>query len=181
MKGEITAAILGLINEEREGKNVDKSLIESIVELYEGMGMGSLDSYNADLGEPLLTSTREYYTKKREDWINDSTSDYLIKAEKALSEERKRVEDYLNSASEAKMLMVVEEEILEKEEMVLLEKEASGCRALLQNDKSEDLQRMFRLLGRLENGLNPMSTIFQSFVTSIGEDETNRRQGAGRW
>lgn len=35
---------------------------------------------------------------------------------------------------------------------------------------------MFRLLGRLENGLNPMSTIFQSFVTSIGEDETNRRQ-----
>mmetsp|Transcript_22385 Transcript_22385/g.52766 ORF Transcript_22385/g.52766 Transcript_22385/m.52766 type:complete len:742 (+) Transcript_22385:152-2377(+) len=176
MKSDVTAAILGLINEEREGKIVSKELIKSIVELYESMGMGSLDAYNADLEEPLLTSTREYYAKKREDWINDSTPEYLIKAENALDQERQRVTDYLNSASESKILKVVEEEILEKVENILLEKESSGCRALLQNDKSEDLQRMFRLFGRLENGLNPMASIFQQFVTSMGEEEINRRQ-----
>ena len=176
MKGETTTAILGLINEEREGKIIDKSLVKSIVELYESMGMGSLDAYNSDLEEALLNSTREYYAKKREEWINDSTPDYLIKAEESLNEERKRVEDYLNSSSEAKILKVVEEEILERVEMVLLEKESSGCRALLQNDKSEDLQRMFRLFSRLENGLNPMAGIFQSFISSMGLDIINRRQ-----
>jgi cullin 1 len=176
MKGETTSAILGLINEEREGKIIDKSLIKSVVELYESMGMGTLDAYNSDLEEPLLNSTREYYAKKREDWINDSTPDYLIKAEEALNKEVKRVEDYLNSASEIKILKVVEEEILEKVEIVLLEKESSGCRALLQNDKSEDLQRMFRLFSRLENGLNPMSSIFQNFISSMGDDIVNRRQ-----
>jgi cullin 1 len=59
MKTETTAAILGLINEEREGKIIDKSLVKSVVELYESMGMGSLDAYNIDLEEPLLNSTRE--------------------------------------------------------------------------------------------------------------------------
>jgi len=176
IKGDITSAIHGLINEEREGKIIDKSLIKSVVELYESMGMGTLDAYNTDLEEPLLNSTREYYARKREDWINDSTPDYLIKAEDALDAERKRVEDYLHASSEAKILKVVEEEILERVEMVLLEKESSGCRALLQNDKSEDLKRMFRLFGRLENGLNPMANILQTFITSMGGDIIARRK-----
>jgi cullin 1 len=176
MKRDTTAAILGLINDEREDKIIDKSLVKSIVELYENMGMGSLDAYNADLEEPLLNSTREYYAKKREDWINDSTPDYLIKAEMALTEERNRVADYLNSSSEIKISKVVEEEILEKVETVLLEKENSGCRALLQNDKSEDLQRMFRLFQRLENGLIPIASIVQEFITTMGHEIINRRQ-----
>eukprot|EP00429_Kryptoperidinium_foliaceum_P007466 CAMPEP_0176023990 /NCGR_PEP_ID=MMETSP0120_2-20121206/11714_1 /TAXON_ID=160619 /ORGANISM="Kryptoperidinium foliaceum, Strain CCMP 1326" /LENGTH=743 /DNA_ID=CAMNT_0017357161 /DNA_START=67 /DNA_END=2298 /DNA_ORIENTATION=- len=176
MKGDTTTSILGLINDEREGKIIDKSLVKNIVELYENMGMGSLDAYNADLEEALLASTREFYAKKREDWINDSTPDYLIKAEEALEEEKARVADYLNSSSEPKILRVVEEEILEKVENVLLEKETSGCKALLQNDKSEDLQRMFRLFSRLENGLNPMASILQGFIASMGEDIINRRQ-----
>ncbi|CAB9524032.1 Cullin-3 [Seminavis robusta] len=176
MKRDTTQAILGLIDEERNSQIIDKSLIKNIVELYENMGMGSLDAYNADLEEPLLNSTREYYAKKREDWINDSTPDYLIKAEEALEAERSRVADYLNSSSESKILKVVEEEILEKVETILLEKETSGCRALLQNDKSEDLQRMFRLFSRLENGLVPIATILQNFVSSMGDDIINRRK-----
>jgi len=176
IKEDTTTSIHGLINEEREGKIIDKSLVKNVVELYESMGMGTLEAYNTDLEEPLLNLTREFYARKREDWINDSTPDYLIKAEDALDEEKKRVEDYLNTSSEAKILKVVEEEILERVEMVLLEKESSGCRALLQNDKSEDLQRMFRLFARLENGLNPMANILQSFITSMGEDIINRRQ-----
>jgi cullin 1 len=152
VKTDSTAAILEFIQKERESQIIDTSLVKSIVELYEAMGMGSLDAYNQDLEIPLLEATRQYYAGKREDWINDSTPDYLIKAETALTEEKTRVNAYLNSASEPKVLRVVEEELLETVETILLEKESSGCRALLQNDKSEDLQRMFRLFSRLENG-----------------------------
>ena len=176
-KSDATYSILHLINSEREGEIIDKSLVKSIVELYESMGMGSLDAYNADLEEPLLDSTRKFYAKKREEWIaTDSTPDYLIKAEVALNEERNRVADYLNQSSESKLLKVVEEEILERVETQLLEKEGSGCRILLANDKSEDLQRMFRLFSRLENGLVPMANIVQTFITNMGKDVINRRQ-----
>jgi cullin 1 len=176
MKGETTAAIIALINDERDGRIIDKSLIKSIVDLYESMGMGNLDMYNADLEAPLLVATREYYARKRDDWINLSTPEYLIKAEDALEAERVRVGEYLNPSSEARLLRAVEEEILEKVETVLLEKESSGCRALLQNERSEDLQRMFRLFNRLEDGLQPMADIFQSFVTDMGSDIISRRQ-----
>ena len=150
--------------------------------------MGTLDAYIQDLETHLLESTRNYYAAKREDWIHDSTPDYLIKAEDALNEEKNRVNSYLNSSSEQKLLRVVEEELLEKVETVLLEKESSGCRALLQNDKSEDLQRMFRLFSRLEHsssapgngpiqaGLQPIASIVQDFITGQGEDIVNRRK-----
>ena len=124
----------------------------------------------------MLENTREYYTQKRTEWMNDSTPDYLIKAENAINEERARVSEYLNSSSENKLLGVLDEEILAAVQSTLLEKESSGCNALLQNDKSEDLQRMFRLFQRLENGLQPMANIVQEHITGMGSDITGRRE-----
>jgi len=177
VKVDATRAIRHLIDEEREGKIVEKTLIKNIVELYESMGMGNLDAYTADLEGPLLESTREYYAMKRQKWIaEDSTPDYLIKAERVLNEERNRVVEYLNLASESKLLRVCEEEILEKVEMNLLEKEGSGCHVLLANDKSDDLKRMFRLFSRLEKGLNPIANIVQTFISSMGNECIKKRQ-----
>jgi len=177
IKADTTSAILHLINEEREGEIIDKSLVKSNVELCEKIGMGNLDAYTNDLEKPLLVSTREYYAKKREAWIvTDSTPDYLIKAEDVLEAEKKRVNDFLNRVTESKLLKVCEEEILGKVVMELLEKEGSGCTVLLANDKSEDLKRMFRLFSRLENGRNPMAAIVESFISSMGHEIINQRQ-----
>lgn len=177
MKAESTSAILAKINEEREGEIIDKTLVKSIIELYEAMGMGSLDAYTADFEGPYLDAAREYYVKKRDEWIvADSTPEYLIKAERALIEEKVRVGDYLNAASEGKILRVVEEELLEKVEMQLLEKEGSGCRVLLANDKSEDLRRMFALFSRLDRGLNPMADIVEKFISSMGNEIIDKRR-----
>ena len=110
MKENTTAVILALINQERDGEIIDKALIKSIVELYEGIGMGSLDSYSQDLEVELIQSTKEYYSRKREEWIvSDSTPEYLIKVERALNEEKTRATDYLNPASERTLLIVCEE------------------------------------------------------------------------
>jgi len=176
-KENTTNAIISLIDEERDGDFIDKTLVKSIVELYESMGMGSLDSYTNDLEQPLLEATRSYYGRKREDWIaKDSTPDYLIKAEKALGEEKTRVIEYLNPATEPKLRRVVEDEILQKVQTNLLEKEGSGCAVLLANDKTDDLKRMFQLFSRLDNGLQPMADIVQKFITSQGVACVEKRE-----
>jgi cullin 1 len=124
-----------------------------------------------------LEASRSYYAKKREEWIGtDSTPEYLIKAEQHLLKERARVKDYLNTATESKLLEVVEDEILQKTQAALLTKEGSGCKVLLANDKSEDLQRMFKLFGRLENGLAPMAEVVQSYITSQGNEVLDQRK-----
>ena len=54
--------------------------IRSCVELFESMGMGTLDAYVADLEEPLLANTKDHYARKSQEWIEtDSTPDYMIK------------------------------------------------------------------------------------------------------
>ena len=193
VKSDVTEAILALINDEREGKIIDRTLIKSTIVFYESMGMGNLHSYTLDLETPLLQSTREYYSKHRQDWIvSYSMRDYLIKAERCLNEERNRVAEYLNSATEAKMLRVCEEEILGKVEQLLFEKECvlekvqqillekeGGCRAIVTNDKIEDLHRVFRLFSRLEKGLNPVAEIIQKFISEMGNGIIRNRMNDG--
>ena len=140
-KTDSTAAIVALIMRERQEQIIDKSLVKSLVQLYEAMGMredggeATLDAYENDLEAPLLATTRDYYAQKRADWLGaSSTPDFLIKAEHALQEEEQRVADYLNASTESKLLSIVEGELLAKAEMNLLEKESSGCLALLRNE-----------------------------------------------
>jgi cullin 1 len=60
----------------------------------------------------LLRINREFYAKKAEAWITeDPTPAYLIKAEKAIEEEKARVLAYLNVETETKLLRVLEEEV----------------------------------------------------------------------
>lgn len=58
MKLSIASAVVSLINDERENIDVDKGLIRSVVEIFEAMGMGSMDTYEQDLEAPLLLATR---------------------------------------------------------------------------------------------------------------------------
>jgi cullin 1 len=168
VKKDVCSAILVLIDKERDGAVVDRDLIRSCVKLFEAMGMGSLDVYIADFEVHLLSSTREFYARKANSWITDDpTPAYLIKAEKAIEEERLRVSAYLNNESEGKLLRVLEEEVLEKRESALLEKEGSGCRVLLVNDMSDDLSRMFRLFSRVPDGLVPMADIVKQHIAEV--------------
>ncbi|KAJ8602809.1 hypothetical protein CTAYLR_002580 [Chrysophaeum taylorii] len=177
VKKDAVAAMIALVDAERDGAIVDRGLVKNCVELLEAMGMGSLDAYVSDLEDQLLASTKEYYKKKSQEWVeSDDTPTYLEKAETALDAEKARVQNYLNAATEPKLLRVCELEILELRETVLLEKDGSGCRALLANDKADDLSRMYRLFGRVPNGLPPMAALVRAHIEGMGNDIINRRE-----
>eukprot|EP00752_Nemacystus_decipiens_P005718 g5175.t1 len=177
VKTTVVNAMLDVINKEREGTIIDRPLIGSCVELFESMGMGTLDSYVADLEEALLSNTKDHYARKSQEWIEtDSTPDYMIKAENALEAEKLRVANYLNPSTEAKLLRVCDDEMLAKREKILLEKEGSGCKVLLANDKSDDLSRMYRLFNRLPKGLEPMAEIIKDHITEMGTAIIKRRE-----
>ena len=177
VKSDVAQAALVIIDNEREGKDVDRGLLREVVALYEAMGLGTLDSYTEDLEGPMLAATRTYYARKREDWISkDATPDYLVKAEKALQDEAKRVNDYLNTHSEPKVLNVCEEELLSNPQHKLLSKENSGMYALLGNDKTDDLKRMYALFSRVKGGLAPMADVLNKYIEDVGENHVKERK-----
>ena len=53
-------------------------------------------------------------------------------------------------------------------EAALLEKENSGCEALLRDNKTDDLSRMYRLFARIATGLTPIGNIVRKHIQDVG-------------
>jgi cullin 1 len=86
------------------------------------------------------------------------------------------VSQYLNAETESKIVDTVTRELLAKTEEKLLNKEGSGCRALLINDMKDDLSRMFRMFSRIHDGLTPMALIFNHYIVECGNEKIKERK-----
>mmetsp|Transcript_4340 Transcript_4340/g.5014 ORF Transcript_4340/g.5014 Transcript_4340/m.5014 type:complete len:742 (+) Transcript_4340:144-2369(+) len=167
-KRTVKDAALVLVERERDGEQVDRGLLKKVIEIFVEI-MPQKDAYTKDFEEFLLEETSAFYSRKAVVWIQeDSCPDYLLKAEECIKLEKERVSHYLHPSSEQKLLQAVEKELLTNYEQQLLDKEHSGCRTLLQDDKTEDLSRMYRLFSRVPNGLAPIAMIFQKHIEGEG-------------
>ena len=92
----------------------------------------------------------------------------MCKAEDRIKQETARVSQYLHCSTEDKLLRVCDEQLLQTPEQLLLEKENSGCEALLRDNKTEDLSRMYRLFSRIATGLPPIGNIVRKHITDSG-------------
>ncbi|KAL5983861.1 Cullin-1 [Asimina triloba] len=169
INSKVRDAVISLIDQEREGEQIDRALLKNVLDIFVEIGMGSMDYYENDFEAAMLKDTAAYYSLKASSWIlEDSCPDYMLKAEECLKLEKDRVSDYLHSSSEQKLLEKVQHELLSVYASQLLEKEHSGCHALLRDDKVDDLSRMYRLFSRIPKGLEPVSNIFKQHVTVEG-------------
>ncbi|CAI0466806.1 unnamed protein product [Linum tenue] len=169
LNGKVRDAVISLIDQEREGEQIDRALLKNILDIFVEIGMGQMDYYENDFEDAMLKDTAAYYSRKASNWIlEDSCPDYMLKAEECLKREKERVSHYLHSSSEPKLLEKVQNELLSVYGNQLLEKEHSGCHALLRDDKVNDLSRMFRLFSKIPRGLEPVSSIFKQHVTGEG-------------
>ncbi|XP_027903332.1 cullin-1-like [Vigna unguiculata] len=169
LNGKVRDAVISLIDQEREGEQIDRALLKNVLDIFVEIGMGQMDHYEIDFEAAMLKDTSAYYSRKASNWIlEDSCPDYMLKAEECLKREKDRVAHYLHSSSEPKLLEKVQHELLSVYANQLLEKEHSGCHALLRDDKVEDLSRMFRLFSKIPRGLDPVSSIFKQHVTAEG-------------
>uniref|UniRef100_A0A0D9WCV1 Cullin family profile domain-containing protein n=1 Tax=Leersia perrieri TaxID=77586 RepID=A0A0D9WCV1_9ORYZ len=169
IKGQVKGAVIALIDKEREGEQIDRALLKNVLGIFVEIGLGSMECYENDFEDFLLKDTTDYYSLKAQSWIlEDSCPDYMIKAEECLKKEKERVGHYLHISSEQKLLEKVQNELLAQYATPLLEKEHSGCFALLRDDKEEDLSRMYRLFSKITRGLEPIANMFKTHVTNEG-------------
>ncbi|XP_048440515.1 cullin-1 isoform X7 [Pyrus x bretschneideri] len=139
LKAKVRDAVISLIDQEREGEQIDRALLKNVLDIFVEIGMGQMDHYENDFEADMLKDTAAYYSRKASNWIlEDSCPDYMLKAEECLKREKDRVSHYLHSSSEPKLLEV------------------------------DDLSRMFRLFSKIPRGLDPVSQIFKQHVTAEG-------------
>ncbi|XP_049411731.1 cullin-1 isoform X14 [Solanum stenotomum] len=169
LNGKVRDAVISLIDQEREGEQIDRALLKNVLDIYVEIGMGLMDYYENSFEAAMLKDTMAYYSCKASNWIlEDSCPNYMLKAEECLKREKDRVSHYLHSSSETKLLEKVQHELLSVYATQLLEKEHSGCHALLRDDKVEDLSRMYRLFSKIPRGLDHVANTFKQHVTAEG-------------
>ncbi|CAH0475607.1 unnamed protein product [Peronospora belbahrii] len=179
VKKRVQDAMIQLIEKERNGEMIDTMLMRNCIEIFEVMGMQSLDVYQTCFEQDLVRTSARYYERKSKGWLSeDSTPIYLQKVEQALENERHRVELYLHKSTEPKLVKELESVLLETAQKELIERENSGVIALLKNDKLDDLARMYRLFARLKTGLEPIADLVQQHITAVGNEIVAKRANA---
>lgn len=169
VKGDVKNAIIKLMHAERDGESIERELLKRVLVIFVDMGMGNMEVYESDFEQAMLEDTAAFYRRKAAVWIQeDSCPEYLIKSEECINREKARVKSYLHDSSEGKVLSKVEQELLAEYIDRLIGKEHSGCRALLANNKVDDLSRMFRLFSHVPNGLKPIAEIFRKHIEEDG-------------
>ncbi|KAL9274857.1 Cullin-1-like protein [Drosera capensis] len=80
IKGEVRTAVITLIDQEREGEHIERSLLKDVLGVFVEMGMGNLDYYESDFEAPMLQDTASYYSRKASSWIvEDSCPEHMLK------------------------------------------------------------------------------------------------------
>lgn len=68
------------IDLEREGEQIDRTLLKSVLDILVEIGMGKMKCYEDDFEVHMLEDTVAYYSQKASNWIlEDSCPDYMAK------------------------------------------------------------------------------------------------------
>jgi cullin 1 len=175
LKGRLITAIQELIEKERNGEFIDTTLVKGCIDIYVSLGIkeGGTDGhtltvYNEEFCESFYASTEAFYNSESSIYIsNNSVCDYMRKAEKRLDEETARLSSYLHPSSKTELIQRCCKALIDKHKDTIWHE----FPALLQNDKLEDVSRMYSLLHKIPHGLAPLKDIMQKHIQLIGEQE----------
>ncbi|CAN6726765.1 unnamed protein product [Malus baccata var. baccata] len=148
VNARVTAAVIGFIHREREGAQIDRALLKNVMDtLVEIKVEGVKTAYEVNFESHMLRETGVYYSHKASSWImEDSYSNYMLKAEECVRRERERVSHYLHPSSENKVVEIVKHCLLVVYATQLIEKKLfseSVSSASLAADYVEELSRKF--------------------------------------
>jgi len=154
--------ILMLIEQERHGDMVDRSLLKSLLRM-----LADLQIYQEAFEKKFLAATEKLYSAEGQKLINDlPVPGYLAHAEKRLKEENERLLHYLDQSSKWQLIHSVEKQLLAQHLSSILNK---GLDFLLEENRIEDLQLMYNLLGRVKNGQAELCSKMSEYVKKRGK------------
>ena len=172
VEGKVMAAVLKLVEKQRNGETIDQLQIKAIVDSFVSLGLDendstkpTLDVYRLHFERPFLAATKEYYQNESKRFVaENSVVEYMKKAEARSEEEKERVGLYLHPDIMKKLMDTCNEALITNHSILLRDE----FQILLDNERTEDLARMYKLLSRIKDGLDPLRNRFETHVRKAG-------------
>ncbi|XP_062907313.1 cullin-4A-like isoform X3 [Mobula hypostoma] len=153
--------ILLLIEKERNGEAVDRSLIRSLLSM-----LSDLQVYQESFEQRFLEETNCLYVAEGQRLMQErEVPEYLHHVNKRLEEETDRVITYLEQSTQKWLVASVEKHLLGEHLTAILQK---GLNQLLDENRTADLTLLYQLFSRVKGGLPVLLQHWNEYIKTIG-------------
>ncbi|KAF5294231.1 hypothetical protein FQA39_LY13479 [Lamprigera yunnana] len=157
----IVEGLLMLIDKERQGDAVDRTLLKSLLRM-----LTDLQIYQKAFEDKFLAATERLYANEGMRLMQEmEVPQYLAHVERRLGEENERILHYLDSTTKPILIHSVEKQLLTEHIASILEK---GLDGLLEGNRLYDLTLLFSLFGRVKGGHSHLCVSFNSYIKKFG-------------
>ena len=175
----LESVVLDMIEMERKGEIIDRSLIRACVYMLEGL----YDSYQEEESTKIyLTSfepkfldfSRKFYHSEGQNLLaNADASTFCSHARKRLAEEEERCQQTLSQLTEPKIKGVVDQELIGAHIRDVINMEGTGVKHMLDIERIDDLKNVYDLIARVDHRKLALKDAVQRRVVELGM-EINR-------
>lgn len=157
----IVEGLLMLIEKERQGDAVDRTLLKSLLRM-----LTDLQIYEQSFEPRFLISTERLYAAEGQRLMQElEVPEYLAHVDKRIMEENERVLHYLDSTTKYQLIYNVEKQLINEHVTNILQK---GLDSLLEENRLHDLSLLYSLLGRVKNGHTELCHSFNAYIKKRG-------------
>ncbi|XP_040342902.1 cullin-4A [Herpailurus yagouaroundi] len=153
--------ILLLIERERSGEAVDRSLLRSLLSM-----LSDLQVYKDSFEVKFLEETNCLYAAEGQRLMQErEVPEYLNHVSKRLEEEGDRVITYLDHSTQKPLIACVEKQLLGEHLTAILQK---GLDQLLDENRVPDLTQMYQLFSRVKGGQQVLLQHWSEYIKTFG-------------
>lgn len=169
---KVMDAVLKLVERQRLGETIEYTQIKQVVDSFVSLGMDegdntktTLEVYRYHFEKPFLEATKVFYQNESKQFVaENSVVEYMKKAEARLAEEEERVRMYLHPDIALPLKKACNQALIAEHSTLLRDE----FQVLLDNNREDDMRRMYSLLSRIPDGLEPLRTRFEAHVRKAG-------------
>uniref|UniRef100_A0A8C2TTR4 Cullin-4B n=1 Tax=Coturnix japonica TaxID=93934 RepID=A0A8C2TTR4_COTJA len=153
--------ILLLIERERSGEAVDRSLLRSLLSM-----LSDLQVYKESFEQRFLEETNCLYAAEGQRLMQErEVPEYLHHVSKRLEEEGDRVITYLDHSTQKPLIACVEKQLLGEHLTAILQK---GLDNLLDENRISDLTQTYQLFSRVKGGQQILLQHWSEYIKNFG-------------
>lgn len=128
-----------------------------------------LTVYQTDFEGRFLDESQQFYSAEAAHLlVTGSAADYLQKIERRLYEEDARVHHYLSPQTEPALVALLDTTFLASRLDAVLKHPDGGLNLLLEQHRIPDLSRLFKLFGRVPDGLAALRKALREWIKNTG-------------